>query len=226
MYIACETIFPWYRPNAGSRQTMPWHVDGPVSQVIGRLTSLHGRTALPGATQEMNARKHEQDEETPKGVMLSGNDIRHVIRLLELLAFSEGGTRLTRRNPSPAISRENLIAVAKFSHLVRQHRCDHFSPAMFGEPAWDVLLALYLAENNGTVPTVSSLAKAARIPLTTAIRWIDYLEEKRLIERQRSSDDGRASTVILSADGRARIEGYFADVLVRMAATRDTIADA
>jgi DNA-binding MarR family transcriptional regulator len=72
-------------------------------------------------------------------------------------------------------------------------------------------------------PAVSSLAKTAGIAITTAFRWIDYLEEKRLIERQRSSDDGRALSVILSRDGRARLEAYFADVLDGIIAARQEI---
>jgi DNA-binding MarR family transcriptional regulator len=45
---------------------------------------------------------------------------------------------------------------------------------------------------------------------------MDYLEEKRLIERERSSFDRRASTVRLSDNGRTRLEGYFAEVLAAL----------
>jgi DNA-binding MarR family transcriptional regulator len=45
---------------------------------------------------------------------------------------------------------------------------------------------------------------------------MDYLEEKRLIERERSSFDRRASTVTLSESGRTRLEAYFAEVLVAL----------
>ena len=100
---------------------------------------------------------------------------------------------------------------------------EHFSPAMFGEPAWDLLLALYVSQADVPAPAVSNLAKTAGIAITTAFRWIDYLEEKRLIERQRSSDDGRALSVILSKDGRTRLEAYFADVLEGIIAARQEI---
>jgi DNA-binding MarR family transcriptional regulator len=45
---------------------------------------------------------------------------------------------------------------------------------------------------------------------------MDYLEEKRLIERERSNFDRRASTVTLSESGRTRLEGYFAEVLAAL----------
>jgi DNA-binding MarR family transcriptional regulator len=159
---------------------------------------------------------HEENDE-PEGVTLSSNDVRHAVRLLELLT--------TRRNgANEARSRENLLAVARFSLCARRGRADHFSPAMFGEPAWDLLLALYVTQADTPAPAVSSLAKTAGIAITTAFRWIDYLEEKRLIERERSSDDGRALTVALSGDGRARLEEYFADVLEGIIAARQEIS--
>jgi DNA-binding MarR family transcriptional regulator len=161
----------------------------------------------------MNA--HEKDEE-PEGVTLSPRDVRNAVRLLELL-------RTRRNGPNEESSRENLLSTARFSLEARQGRAEHFSPAMFGEPAWDLLLALYVTQADTPAPAVSSLAKSAGIAITTAFRWIDYLEEKRLIERQRSSDDGRALTVGLTEDGRARLEGYFADVLAGIVAVRQEI---
>ena len=158
---------------------------------------------------------HEKDEE-PEGFTLSPRDVRNAVRLLELL-------RPHRNGPNEAKSRENLRAVARFTLEARQGRVEHFSPAMFGEPAWDLLLALYLTEADTRAPALSSLAKTAGIAITTAFRWIDYLEEKRLIERERSSDDARALTVALSEVGRTRLEGYFADVLASMVAVRQEI---
>lgn len=161
----------------------------------------------------MNA--HEKDEE-PEGVTLSPRDVRNAVRLLELL-------RTQRTSPNGGRSRENLLAAARFSLEARQGRVDHFSPAMFGEPAWDLLLALYVTQADTPAPAVSSLAKTAGIAITTTFRWIDYLEEKRLIQRERSSDDGRALTVALSDDGRSRLENYFADVLAGIIAARQEI---
>ena len=163
----------------------------------------------------MNAHEHEKDEEL-EGVTLSPRDVRNAVRLLELL-------KTQRSTPNESRSREDLLATARFSLEARRGRVEHFSPAMFGEPAWDLLLALYVTQADTPAPAVSSLAKTAGIAITTAFRWIDYLEEKRLIERERSSEDGRALTVALSEDGRARLEGYFADVLAGMIAAHQEI---
>jgi len=164
----------------------------------------------------------QQEEGFVKGVTLSSADVRQVIRLLELLT-SQSDYQALRDSNDMATSRGGLLAVAKFAFLVRQGRSEQFSPAMFGEPAWDVLLALYLKESGGAAPTVSSLAKTAGVPISTAFRWIDYLLNKRLVVREKSSEDGRALTVALSDGGRERLERYFSQVLVRMAATRQEL---
>jgi len=168
---------------------------------------------LVGALLKMNA--HEEDDDAD-GITLSPRDVRNAVRLLELLK--------TRRNgPNEEGSHDNLLLAARFLLEARQGRLEYFSPAMFGEPAWDLLLALYVTQPDVPAPPVSSLAKIAGIAVTTAFRWIEYLEEKRLIERQRSSDDGRALTIALSEDGRRRLEGYFADVLAGIIAARQEI---
>jgi DNA-binding MarR family transcriptional regulator len=171
----------------------------------------------------MNA--HKQGEEPAGGAVLTPQNVRHAIRLIELLTSSEDHQNLEDGGAANHAAPDgSLLAVARLWYLVRQARTDHFSPAMFGEPAWDILLVLYLKEAGSAAPTISGVARAAGIPVTTAFRWLDYLDEKHLIVRQRSSDDARALTVSLSDEGRKRLERYFADVLVSMAATRSELA--
>lgn len=164
------------------------------------------------------------DETAGRPVTLSPDDVRHAARLLALLIPPENSRQPTESDgAAEAATKDGLLAVARFSYLSRRARAQHFSPAMFGEPPWDVLLALYLKEHDGLVQTISSVAKEAGIAISTAFRWIDYLEKKRLIGRQPNCADGRASTVTLTQEGRTRLERYFAHVLVNMAATRDKI---
>lgn len=167
-----------------------------------------------------------EDEESPgQLVTLGPDDVRQARRLLELLVAHDNREMEANATASAAkASREHLFAVARFSWLVRQGRVRHFSPAMFGEPAWDLLLALYVNESKDPTPTVSSLAKTAGASMTTAFRWIDYLEEKGLIERERRSLEGRAWTVALSERGRVTLEKYFTDVFVRMTASQEQLA--
>ena len=78
---------------------------------------------------------------------------------------------------------------------------------MFGEPAWDMLLLLY-AQDSGQRQTVNRLIELSEGSKTTALRWIDYLETQRLIERSSHPTDRRMAFVELTEKGRGAIEVY------------------
>ena len=72
----------------------------------------------------------------------------------------------------------------------RRIRAQMFEPAMFGEPAWDMLLTLYVHEAAGHRPTRANLAQSAEVPPSAAVRWQDYLERQELIELTHGATDG------------------------------------
>jgi DNA-binding MarR family transcriptional regulator len=97
-----------------------------------------------------------------------------------------------------------LSSAAGEVYRMRRAR-DRVMPAgLMGEPAWDILLALY-SEEPGDL-TISSLCYGSGVPATTALRWIGVLEKEGLVERSRHQRDGRISLVSLSAEGRAIVE--------------------
>jgi DNA-binding MarR family transcriptional regulator len=94
----------------------------------------------------------------------------------------------------------------------RRMRARYFNAAMFGEPAWDMLLALYsAAEENGQLP-VSRLAERSGTPPTTAIRWLAYLEDQGLTQRLSNPNDQRVQLVQLTDQARKALLDYFSDV--------------
>jgi DNA-binding MarR family transcriptional regulator len=155
------------------------------------------------------------DEVAVKPLNLSQDDIRSAVRLLQILTTAQP----SEEAENDQLGGGNLLPVAKFSLLARQSRTAHFARSMFGEPAWDLLLAIYVSEATDRPPTVTDAANMADIPLSTVSRWIQFLEERGLIDRRRSGKDGRASIVTLSKQGRASLEAYFVDLLARMAAS-------
>jgi len=78
---------------------------------------------------------------------------------------------------------------------------------MFGEPAWEMLLFLYSPES-GPRLTVGGLARLAGASKSTAIRWLDYLEQQKWIRREAHPTDKRATFVELSEKGREAINLY------------------
>lgn len=71
-------------------------------------------------------------------------------------------------------------------HAERRRRDAHFPPALFGEPAWDLLLAMFTARERGHAMILCRAYKAAGVSDTTGRRLLDRMEEEGLISRRRA----------------------------------------
>jgi DNA-binding MarR family transcriptional regulator len=83
---------------------------------------------------------------------------------------------------------------------------------LFGEPAWDILLTLYVIDADQRRLSTRDLSKHANLALTTALRWLDYLEEQDLITRKTNTFDRRVVYVEISHKGRAAMDHYLAEM--------------
>lgn len=81
-------------------------------------------------------------------------------------------------------------------------------PRLAGEPAWDMLLALYCLPARGERLGGAALSRAAGLPQETGQDWQRLLEQHGLIERGPQGFDEWRQLVRLTARGRALIEGY------------------
>jgi DNA-binding MarR family transcriptional regulator len=94
----------------------------------------------------------------------------------------------------------------------RAQRGRHFNPALFADPAWDMLLELYAAALTQRKLAVSRLAERSCVPMTTALRWITALEKEGLIERSDDRLDGRRVFLTLTDKGERAMSAYFEDL--------------
>lgn len=155
-------------------------------------------------------------------VMLSGRDITDAARLLTIL-LGHLGQRATPPPPKPArlqklrtdckLETSDLFDVARKLFHERKDRQRFFNKAMFSEPAWDMLLTLYIADAVGTKQTVSRLASLICTPMTTTIRWLNYLEKESFVLRSEHPSDNRQILITLTDAGRSAIENYFLVIL-------------
>lgn len=81
-----------------------------------------------------------------------------------------------------------------------------FPEGIFADPAWDMLLHLYACKLDGAKIGVSNACVAAGVPPTTALRWVDRLEECGLLERRPDPADSRRIYVELTEIAMWRIE--------------------
>ena len=90
-------------------------------------------------------------------------------------------------------SRRDLLVGAELMQKRRAARATHFPREMFGEIAWDVMIALYLKEKNHSL-SITAISMSIQIPMSTLFRWITYLEIRLLV-----------TTVSVVADERVRL---------------------
>lgn len=105
--------------------------------------------------------------------------------------------------PRQGLNLEEPPPVSAESHYrLRRRRDSVFAmPGLFGEPAWDVLLDLYLAHLDQRAVSVSSACIAACVPPTTGLRYLNKLERNGLLNRESDPADHRR--VIVSLTPRA-----------------------
>lgn len=105
-------------------------------------------------------------------------------------------------------SDDALAAIASRVYGSRRRRARHFDPTMFGDPAWDMLLDLFIARARGKEVQTLSLCMASGVPGTTALRWIAVLEKHGLVERRATPHDRRAKLIALTQHGYRVMRQY------------------
>lgn len=131
---------------------------------------------------------------------------RDAERMAEAVArlAAEAGGDASRPVDSPRI-RAHIKA--------RRLRERFFDPALFADPAWDILLDLSAARLEGRAVSVSSLCIAAAVPTTTGLRWIKALVDRGLLERHSDREDARRAFISLAPATARRMDECLAAVL-------------
>ncbi len=114
--------------------------------------------------------------------------------------------------PNDIVRRIAFAEQAKRQINDRRRRVRKFGAAMFGEPAWEMLLILYVEHQRSRL-TVSRLCAESGAPSTTALRWLEYLEDQQLVQRRAHATDGRMSYVELTDKAVEQLESYLSDTL-------------
>lgn len=101
-----------------------------------------------------------------------------------------------------------LAMLAKRYLRHRRTRDALFPAGLFADPAWDLLLDLYVAGMERRRISISSACIAAAVPSTTALRWIALLESNGLVLRIADSDDRRRAYLALAPRASMSIEAW------------------
>jgi DNA-binding MarR family transcriptional regulator len=107
-------------------------------------------------------------------------------------------------------ARQDLGDLALRTYRERRRRNEIFADdTLFGEPAWDILLDLFVAGEKNKRVAVTSACIGSGVPSTTALRWLNVLELRGLVEREDDNQDARRSFVRLTPKARDMMVEYF-----------------
>lgn len=131
------------------------------------------------------------------------------------------GIAVAARRPAPPSSSEELLhqlldresaetlAAVHFVIAARRTREAMIGVHLFADAAWDILLELYAAALTQAKVATSDLCIASAVPATTALRWIDRLEDDGMLQRHGDPLDGRRIWIELTAKGELKMQSYF-----------------
>ena len=119
----------------------------------------------------------------------------------EPVASDAPSPRTVLRNPNHVCDRG--AAFIKTYLRARRDREWQFPRGLFSDPAWDILLELYVAQSEDRPVTVRDACKAASVPETSGTRWLRILESRHLVKREGETPEPNEATVTLTRDAIA-----------------------
>ena len=150
-------------------------------------------------------------------VTLSDRDLKDAKRILARIARADDRRRIThgareirseRDNP---MDRAEKLAMQVFA--VQEARRRLLPEAQSADPAWDLLVALYLADKSGVRHTIGRMIELSGASATTGLRHIDLLEAAGLVIREQDKNDRRSFFLLLSSKGRRAVDKVFSQAL-------------
>ena len=145
--------------------------------------------------------------------------IRHLSQLLEkrrllrersLDAAAEIGPQIRKVSPAVVVEirQKRLSKLAALLLKQRHLRKDFVFEDLLGEPAWDIMLELFIARVEGRKLMVTSLCIGSGASASTALRYIGELQDRGWIVSQRSELDNRRRLLEVSEEGFFKMGDY------------------
>ncbi len=127
--------------------------------------------------------------------------------LMTKLGVQEKDAATSDEDVAASIKNPNSIhpSVLKSIIKARRNRQKYFEGDLFSDPSWDILLELTAAHIENRQESVTSVAIAASVPASTAIRKIRELSDRGLLKRWTDPTDARRIFVALTDDAAKRM---------------------
>ena len=105
--------------------------------------------------------------------------------------------------------RRDMLEAAQRSLAALRERERLFGAGLFTDPAWTILLQLFVAGEEGREAKSETLCVAAAVPETVALRCIALLVLAKLVKRRARLSEREGTYLELTEAGQARLCDYF-----------------
>ena len=149
------------------------------------------------------------DEEAARRRHASGphDNMEDIARRLDQLLRTM--SELPNLPAGAAVVEEGMADAARREYRDRREREHVFGPGIAADPAWDILLDLFIARDEGRDATVFSVSAATAVAEGTILRCIAHLVEAKLIARGSHSSDPRSIFLTLTDRAAGMMCDYF-----------------
>lgn len=140
-------------------------------------------------------------------------ELHELAKATSQLAASAGDDQspnLPTKGNSAKRSQKAHLKAAQLTYALRRSRAKLFKDdSLFGEPAWDILLDLYIADLKEIKLSITDACIGSAVPSTTALRWITILQQADLLTRQGDTRDARRAYLSLTERGYGLMHEFF-----------------
>ncbi|WP_028969654.1 hypothetical protein [Sphingomonas sp. URHD0057] len=133
---------------------------------------------------------------------------------------------MTEQKQRPFIAGDGAEIVSKVIEL-RQKRREFFSPELFADAAWDILLLLFLAQLEERNAGTADLRFSSPVPASTIGRWVKKLETDGWIRQQGDASDPARRILELSGAGTRAMQTWLKEWVAQQPspASHDRVRD-
>ncbi|MGV3511249.1 MAG: hypothetical protein ACO1OX_04505 [Novosphingobium sp.] len=155
-----------------------------------------------------------KDVDNLRGIL---SRVKELSASLDLVISNSQSVADEPRSGGHEISQDQVLQYAKEICAFRRKRGNWLPQDLFGEPAWDILLELFIMRMQGQSARVKTACIASGVPATTALRWINLLERKGLVSSYADTVDHRVRWICLNDEPYQKLFQMLADQIAVVA---------
>jgi DNA-binding MarR family transcriptional regulator len=167
-----------------------------MAVIESQARSITGGEAIRGApgSGKVNGAAGGREQELRKA-------LKGLRRILNAIELEDTVSRQGRADP-------DMLAFARRMISERSRRFQYFDGHLFSDPAWDIMLELFVAEIEMREVPVTNLCFTSNVPDTTVLRWIKSLCHEELVVRHKDKVDKRRVLVQLTRPAADAMRRY------------------